>query len=404
MFTPPPARPAAYGVHGSPPVSVHHVRRTLSPHLSRDVDALSQTWDSAGGRAMSPQVKQIITGPSGKSSPPAVLVKRLQSQPTPRVVHRERSSSPVRVSAPYSSFEAELKELRSILEMQQHQQLPQAARSAEDEQRAQLQVQLFQRVACQQAEQESLLQALRASVTVLQQQVQFLMHPPKDDKPQVNTPEKLKEELHVAVDTNELWDKVKKSMSEHENEMKGWFAEFCVTAMKETVGPSIQLHAEAIKSLDGRMADLSEVAKQAEAIKSLNMQVDELNEVTKRGLSSLQHILCQAGLSPPPDEGLSPQKAEGLSPPPPPSAEPTQSSNVVRHLESKRQQAAAELPRQLHTIAEDASETHDTDSAESISLAKVNYDSLKRRLGSRVEPARSAHSSSDTYSGDVAGG
>lgn len=301
------------------------------------------------------------------------------------------------------------KDLRSL-----SQRLELAATSAEHERHAQ-HTQLKQ-VLCQQTEQELLLQELRADVKRLQHQVQLLEHPLQADTGEamsvveilesgVKSLDKLKEGLLIAAEADRSCNNLVESLEhleQHKMEMKGWFAELCAQAMKDIVGPEIQRNANAIKSLDGRVDELCDVAKQAEAVKNLNSQVEELNEATKRGLSSLQRILVAAGLRPNTPESAQVSNAEqklemyGY--------EDVQKSNVEKQMNRRK---AAPTSSKLRSIVEDTCEAHDKDIAENIPGGNVSHDISKQRLTLQYKGGTLPVSSKETHlsgdQGEIAG-
>mmetsp|Transcript_157745 Transcript_157745/g.278492 ORF Transcript_157745/g.278492 Transcript_157745/m.278492 type:complete len:444 (+) Transcript_157745:49-1380(+) len=280
---------------------------------------------------------------------PSAVVKRFISSPAPVTSARDRSPSPVlqarpgkpqmRVERPHEglqscepdhvnrtmggTIQSELKELKNILEHQYLQDQSFATTKANLLPHAAKQVQSVQtmtstasegrfremcaNVACQQAEQEVFIRILRENVDELQQQIKS-MSPANQvsamEKEELSLVQEQKlvlcEQKGLDVETKETKDNIEGKMSKQAVELKSWFAEFCVVAMKDTLGEELQRHAEAIQYLNTQVDSLSDVTRNSfsslrhsEAIKSLNLQVDYLNEVTTQSLAALQALIKQ---------------------------------------------------------------------------------------------------------------
>jgi len=256
----------------------------------------------------------------------------------------------------------ELKELESLLEnflgKQEHLDAVSLSNlSPDNEPRNAPRVQLVQRalsvapdskvrelcaiLACQQVEQDMTLHTLQASVTQLQRQVQILLHSTgvsqnaddedsNPEQPLMTDPDAwLKGK--IETETKKAWDKLEGKLLQQEAQLKQWFAEFCVCAIKETFGDEVNHQATTIRSLDMQVGDLNTAtANSMESINFLSKQVNELNAITKLSAASVQQLL---------NRSVSPAGPEQL----------VQDNMVLGPPRSAKQRSADELPRQLQT-------------------------------------------------------
>lgn len=296
---------------------------------------------------------------------------------------------------PTAALQIELEELKSILERQHAEAIQLAAGgefppgplqaihslTTDEQQRTALQMELVQKVlsvapankvrelcamvACQQVEQEILIRSMKTNMDVLQQQVRALTsatsstqeHRSSPSVPMRDTP------LTSSFDVQKQLEEFDVKVDRKEEEMKSWFAEFCVCAIKETFGDEVQRQAHAITALNFQVGDLNEATKQSlESIKSLNLQVNELNQVTKHSLESLQQVLTDASMFDVPGK--------------------------CAPLDPLRQGPPGDFPRKLDTIAEIPCENHEADANQIQTWFKTLYqdvvDKNSKELGQTV--------------------
>mmetsp|Transcript_127777 Transcript_127777/g.238857 ORF Transcript_127777/g.238857 Transcript_127777/m.238857 type:complete len:791 (-) Transcript_127777:1-2373(-) len=214
-------------------------------------------------------------------------------------------------------------------------------------------------LACQQAKQEKSLRILTNIMDVLQQQVQTLLRSTRDTL--MHDSEVLKQELNAAEDAlaekpapmqkaqtkpdPQLWEKVESKMAERDKELKAWFANCCVSAMKETFGWHLQRHEEAIKLLNSQFCTLGELTRQSLA------SAEEISEESEPQPSALKFLDTIVEL---PDQDLDAQDRD----------------NDVLDLASK--QSACAMPDQIHKAVKTTLEAWDKGSAGHVACPESN--------------------------------